>query len=341
MKKHFYLAAFVAGSLLFTACKSTLPLTPIESTATIPWQSIHQDSLAKNLQILSSPAYEGRKTGEPGQKKAAQYLVNFYERIGLPVPPNADSYLQQVPASFMSKSRAQLKDSENVWAFLEGSEKPEEVLIITSHYDHVGMSDGEVYPGADDNGSGTVALMEIARIFKHLADQGIKPKRSILFMHLTGEEYGLFGSRYYVENPIFPLDQAIADLNIDMVGRRSTEYKKADDYIYLVGSDKLSTDLHNLSEEANKESVNLTLDYTFNDDNDPQRIYYRSDHYSFAKNGIPSLFYYNGTHEDYHKPTDTFDKIDLPLLKKRTQLIFTTAWKLANAAERPAVNVKQ
>jgi Zn-dependent M28 family amino/carboxypeptidase len=180
--------------------------------------------------------------------------------------------------------------------------------------------------------------MEIARIFKQAYSQGIKPKRSVLFLHVSGEEFGLFGSKYYVENPIFPLENTIADLNIDMIGRRSKEYTKPDDYIFLVGSKKLSDDLHYLSEKANIESVNLSLDYKFDDENDPQQIYYRSDHYNFAKNNIPVIFYYNGTHEDYHLPTDTPDKIDFPLMKKRVQLIFKTAWKLVNETERPKLN---
>jgi len=254
------------------------------------------------------------------------------------MPPQTTSYFQPIPASFMTNWQMRLKDSENVWAYIEGSEKPEEVLVLSAHFDHMGILLNKIYYGADDNGSGTSAVMEIARVFQSLVKEGIRPKRSILFLHLTGEEFGLFGSKFYTENPPIPLSNTIANLNIDMIGRRSPEHPSTDDYIFLVGSDKLSQDLHDTAEKANEESVQLILDYTFNDDNDPQRIYYRSDHYNFAKNNIPAIFFYNGTHDDYHLPSDTFDKIDFPILTKRTQFIFETAWKLANGANRPQLN---
>ncbi len=325
-----------ASALLLGACKATKTVQLPYEDSTVYWQKVNQDSLSKYLQVITSEHLEGRRTGEIGQKRAAAYLQKHYENHQIGSPINADGYFQEVPASFMN-SRANLKDSENVWAFIEGSEKPDEVLIITAHYDHMGLHKGEYLYGADDNGSGTVAVMEVARVFKELADQGVRPKRSVLFMHLTGEEFGLFGSRYYVENPIVPLENTISNINIDMIGRRSHEYPKQDDYIFVVGADKISQDLHDIVEKSNKESVDIDLDYTFNDENDPQRIYYRSDHYSFAKHGIPAVFFYNGAHEDYHTPRDTFDRIDMELLTKRAQLVFATAWELANTNERPRI----
>lgn len=303
---------------------------------------LERDTLKKNLYILASEAYEGRRTGEKGQKMAADFIANHYKKLGIAYPKGASSYFQAVPDWFMNGGFGpKLKDSENVWAYIEGSEKPEEVLVISAHYDHMGYMNGKLYPGADDNGSGTVAVMEIARLFQQAVNHGLRPKRSILFLHLTGEEFGLHGSRYYVEHPVFPLENTIANLNIDMIGRRSYEYKGTDDYVFLVGSDRLSTDLHLISEAANENSVKLKLDYTFNAENEPQQIYYRSDHYNFAKNNIPAIFYYNGAHLDYHQPTDTADKIDYDLLLKRSQLIFTTAWSLSNVDERPQVNKAQ
>lgn len=223
--------------------------------------------------------------------------------------------------------------SENVIAHIPGTEKPEEYIILSAHLDHVGMNEeGEVFNGADDDGSGTVAIIEVAEAFKKAADEGHGPKRSIVFLHVTGEEKGLLGSRYYTDmDPIFPLDKTIANLNIDMIGR--TDPKRDSDnrnYLYLIGSDKLSTELHNISEDVNKKYTNIEFDYTFNDDNDPNRFYYRSDHYNFAKNNIPVIFYFNGTHDDYHQISDTPDKIQYDLLENRTKLIFHTAWELAN-----------
>ena len=230
--------------------------------------------------------------------------------------------------------------SENVAAVLKGSEKPDEYLIISSHLDHIGISkDGQINNGADDDGSGTVSLLEIAEAFKKAADDGHGPKRSILFLHVTGEEKGLLGSQYYTDyDPIFPLAQTVADLNIDMVGRIDPKREGDRNYVYLIGSDKLSTDLHNISEAANKEYMNMELDYTYNDENDPNRFYYRSDHYNFVKNNIPIIFYFNGTHDDYHRPSDTPDKINYDLLENRARLVFYTGWEVANRNDRLIVD---
>ena len=230
--------------------------------------------------------------------------------------------------------------SENVVAFIEGSEKPEEILVISAHLDHEGVKNGKVYNGADDDGSGTIAILEIAEAFKTAQLAGDAPKRSILFLHVTGEEKGLLGSRYYTDmNPIFPLKNTVANLNIDMIGRIDPKRKEGSrNYVYLIGSDKLSSDLHNLSEEVNKKYTNVELDYTYNDENDPNRYYYRSDHYNFAKNNVPVIFYFNGTHADYHKDTDTPDKIEYDLLENRTRLVFHTAWEIANREERIVVD---
>ncbi|MFD2914691.1 M28 family peptidase [Psychroserpens luteus] len=237
------------------------------------------------------------------------------------------------------KSQSEEVNSENVVAFIKGTEKPDEIVVLSAHLDHEGIKDGKIYNGADDDGSGTVALLEIAEAFKDAADKGDGPKRSILFLHVTGEEKGLLGSRHYSDNdPIFPLKNTVVDLNIDMIGRTDPKREGDRNYLYLIGSDKLSTELHNISEEANKKYTNIVLDYTYNDDNDPNRFYYRSDHYNFAKNNIPVIFYFNGTHDDYHKPSDTPDKIQYDLLENRTRLVFYTAWEIANRDGRLIVD---
>ncbi|WP_299890889.1 M28 family metallopeptidase [uncultured Lacinutrix sp.] len=238
------------------------------------------------------------------------------------------------------KNNSEAISSENVAAVIKGSEKPDEYIIISAHLDHEGIKNGEVYNGADDDGSGTVAVLEIAEAFAKAKKDGNGPKRSIVFLNVTGEEKGLLGSRYYTDiDPIFPLANTVADLNIDMIGRIDPKRKKETrNYVYLIGSDKLSTELHNISEAVNKKYMNIDLDYTFNDDNDPNRFYYRSDHYNFAKNNIPVIFYFNGTHDDYHRPGDTPDKIQYDLLENRTRLVFYTAWELANRDARIVVD---
>lgn len=317
--------------LILTSCVAQKPTKYLET--------ISASELKTHLYIVAGDEMEGRNTGEPGQKKAGKYLISQYEKIGISYPKEGNGWYQKVPSEFMSRAFSpKLNDSENIWAFIEGTEKPDEILVISAHYDHVGMKNGEVYNGADDDGSGTVALLELAKAFKKAKDEGNGPKRSILFLHVTGEEHGLHGSRYYSEHPLFPLKNTIADLNIDMIGRRDEKHKDNGNYIYLIGSDRLSSELHAISENANKKYTKLELDYKYNDRNDPEKIYYRSDHYNFAKNGIPSLFYFNGVHEDYHKASDTPDKIEYDLLQKRTQLVFATAWELVNRKERIKVD---
>ncbi len=300
---------------------------------------ISTESLRTNLTVIAADSMEGRDTGTEGQKKAGRYIVDFYKKHGIRLPKGADSYYQPIPASYLNAKRNQnLNDSENVWAFIEGSEKPEEIVVVSAHYDHYGIRHGEVYNGADDDGSGTVAIMEIAAAFQKAKNEGHGPKRSILILHVTGEEHGLHGSRFYSENPLFPLANTVADVNIDMIGRRDKLHEDSNNYIYLIGSDYLSTDLYNVCEEVNAKYKFLTIDYKFNDKTDSNRFYYRSDHYNFAKNGIPIVFLFNGLHADYHKETDDVSKIEFDALTVRTKFAFAIAWEIANRAERLVVD---
>ena len=334
MKKYFY--TFITGiSIILSNCgsngahstyKSEIIEVTTEKTTKFA-NTILPSQLKEHLYIIASDEFEGRNTGEPGQKKAAEYLKNFYIANNIASPLGGNDYYQDIPTEAL---KSNLKPSENVVAFIEGSEFPKEIIVISAHYDHIGKNGVDIYNGADDDGSGTVALMEMAQAFKKASTEGGGPKRSILFLHVTGEEKGLLGSNYYVTHPIFPLTNTVANLNIDMIGRVDDAHENNPDFIYLIGSDKLSSELHKISEEINKMFTNLFLDYTYNDENDPNRFYYRSDHYNFAKNNIPVIFYFNGTHQDYHKSTDTPDKINYELLAKRTQLVFYTAWEIAN-----------
>ncbi len=226
--------------------------------------------------------------------------------------------------------------SSNVLAVMEGTDKKDEWLVISAHYDHLGKRDTTIYYGADDDGSGTTSVLEIAEAFAKAKAAGNGPRRNILFTTVSGEEKGLWGSEYYTDHPVYPLEKTTADLNIDMVGRVDTERKSGDtlNYVYVVGDDKLSSDLKPISESVNGKYLKMTLDYKFNDPNDPEQIYYRSDHYNFARKGVPIIFYYDGMLKaDYHKPTDTPDKIYYTLMKKRAQLVFYTAWEMANKDE--------
>lgn len=318
------------------SCGAHQPKNVEKADVMVYANTITAQELSDHLYIFASDEFEGRETGEPGQKLAAEYLKAEYKKLNIPSPLGGDNYYQPVPGTAF---RGEVKDSENVLAFIEGSELPGEILVISSHYDHVGIDkDGNIFNGADDDGSGTVAILEIADAFMQAKKDGYHPKRSILFLNVTGEEKGLVGSKWYTDNPTFPLAQTVANLNIDMIGRIGEGMEDSGDYVYLIGSDKLSTQLHELSEEVNSKHLNLKLDYTFNDENDPNRFYYRSDHYNFAKNNIPVIFYFNGVHADYHKMTDTPDKIEYDMLEKRAKLVFLTAWEIANRDERLVVD---
>ena len=229
--------------------------------------------------------------------------------------------------------------SQNVLGFIEGSDLKDEIVTVSAHYDHVGIDEnGNVFNGADDDGSGTTGVLEMAYAFSESKKEGHGPRRSILFLAFTGEEKGLLGSDYYTRHPIYPLENTVTNLNIDMIGRTDPEHEGKAEYIYPIGSDKLSSALHVISEDVNAKYTKLNLDYKFNDPNDPERIYYRSDHYNFAKNGIPVIFYFNGIHADYHKITDTVDKIEFEHMVKRTKLVFHTAWEVANRDQRLLVD---
>ncbi|HET8837667.1 MAG TPA: M28 family metallopeptidase [Flavobacteriaceae bacterium] len=323
--------------LALASCASQKDLSKANPTEFA--SSITSEELKQHLYTFASDEFLGRETGEPGQKKAAKYLKTEYMSLNIPALLGDENYYQEIPSSYF-KNR--FGDTENVVAFIKGRDydsKQHEYLVISAHYDHEGVDEqGNIYNGADDDGSGTVAILEIAEAFKIAVEEGYRPKRSIIFMHFTGEEKGLLGSKYYTENPIVPLEETITNLNIDMVGRVDAKHKNNPNYVYLIGSDMLSTELHELSEQANEKYVHLNLDYTYNGTDDPNRFYYRSDHYNFAKHGIPVIFYFNGVHEDYHKPTDTPDKINYDLLEKRAKLIFYTAWKVANGEHAPVVD---
>ena len=340
-------------------------------------ESITSDDLKELLMKFASDEFEGREAGKEGQKLAVNFIRDFYKKNNINPAKGTEDYFQKMqidlpgkmvtlPYQYPDSVRGyveeeslerlknympdsnDLKDltdidtivnSENVAAIIEGSEYPDQYIVITAHLDHVGKRGEDVYNGADDDGSGSVALLEIAQAFKLAQEDGNGPKRSIVILHVTAEEKGLLGSEFYTDYPLYPLEQTITNLNVDMIGRTDPNRGSDNDrYIYLIGSDRLSTMLHDTSERINKETVNLELDYTFNAPDDPNNFYERSDHFNFAKNNIPVIFYFSGTHEDYHGPGDTPDKIRYDLLTERTKLIFNTAWEIANMENKIVVD---
>lgn len=267
----------------------------------------------------------------------AGYTVSSYEkRITKKKKPLALALDQDISIT----SKVAKTSCRNVLGYVEGSSLKDEVIVISAHLDHLGKRGDKIYYGADDDGSGSASLLAMAEAFVQAKKAGKGPQRSILFLNFSGEEKGLLGSEFYTKNPVFPLEKTVANLNIDMIGRLDSAHAANPNYTYIIGSDKLSTQLHKINEDANKFCCNLELDYKYNDPSDKMKLYYRSDHYNFAKNKIPVIFYFTGIHDDYHKPTDTIDKIDFDKTSKIAKLVFNTAWQLANQPERIVVDVE-
>ena len=291
--------------------------------------------MAAGFPMLVSPEIAAailKETGKTlGQLRVAAYRDSSFQ----PITP------AQTTVTIDVQSSKELRTTENVVGFLEGSDPKlkNEVVAFTGHYDHMGVTpEGVIYPGADDDGTGTVTVIQLAQAF---TTNPVKPKRSMLFMTVVGEEKGLWGSEWYVNHPILPLEKTVADLNADMIGRTDPKHDelKTSNYVYVIGSDKISTQLDSVLKVSNKATENLVLDYTFNDDKDPNQFYRRSDHYNFAKNGVPIVFFFTGEHADYHRPTDTVDKILFDRMTRIVRVIYATGWNVANMKYRLTKNV--
>jgi Zn-dependent M28 family amino/carboxypeptidase len=276
--------------------------------------------------------FEGIKKQMNGGEQGESFALSPAKQIGFNVAAKAESMLTQ-----------------NVVGVIEGSDPvlKNEYVAVGAHYDHVGMrqsGDGDrIFNGADDDGSGTVATLTIAHA---LATSPQRPKRSVIFVWHAGEEKGLWGSEFFTDNPAVPINQIITQLNIDMIGRSKKEGDTnpankdltGPNAIYVIGSKMMSTELGNLSEEVNNAFLKLDFNYKYDAPNDPERFFYRSDHFNYARKGIPIIFYFDGVHEDYHRPSDTADKIDYQKMEKVARTIYAMMWKLANAPSRPKVD---
>lgn len=288
-----------------------------------------------------------------GEKETASSLLN---------PDTANSikpfdFSADKKVTFTVATKTDEVFTQNIVAKVEGSDPvlKNEYVALGAHYDHVGMGapgggrradpkrpNDIIWNGADDDGSGTTALLAIAETL----GKNPPPKRSVLFVWHCGEEKGLWGSRYFTDNPTVPLSQIVTQINIDMIGRSKLAGDTNPDNaklsgpneIYVIGSKMMSTQLGELSENMNHAYLNLTLNYKYDDPKDPNRFFYRSDHFNYARKGIPIIFYFDGEHEDYHRPGDEPQKIDYQKLEKVTRTVFVTLWELANMPARPKVD---
>ncbi|HCS19374.1 MAG TPA: peptidase M28 [Bacteroidetes bacterium] len=280
-------------------------------------------NLKGHLEILAADSFEGRCTATEGQKKAADYLASrmeHYRLVQIAKDSNGElSWYQSWPfAKRFGDKKKYLSHSENVMGVLPATTPSDEYIVISAHYDHLGIIRDTIYNGADDNGTGTSSLLELIRLFSSYAPERDK---NILFIFFSGEEKGLLGSKYFAENPVVPLEKIVCDLNIDMVGRADSTHQADSNYVYVIGSNRISTTLDSLLQAANRVNP-MELDYTYNDPKDPQRLYERSDHFNFAKHGIPVAFFFSGLHADYHKSTDDIEKINFEVLYRRMMLVY-------------------
>lgn len=322
------------------------------------------------LRLLSNPT--GLRLGdEPGGSRFQVGILGVHpgkaaRLLGLgDVPGGLSEYFKRVsgdPAAFRprvlpyrltqrAESKAERIPVKNVAAVIEGShpELKDEYVVLTAHYDHMGLempdeSGDMIYNGADDNGSGTVALMAVGRALAEARDAGVHPKRSVILLHVTAEEVGLLGSRYYSDNPTVPIESIVANLNADMIGRIDDEMaeKGKTDYVYIIGGEIISSDMNRRLERANQaQGEVIELSKRYNDLNDRNQFYRRSDHWNFGRLGIPFIFYFTGVHDDYHRPGDTPDKILYDKYSNITRLIFSTTVEIANTPERPEVDSEE
>jgi hypothetical protein len=292
------------------------------------------------LQI--SPSMAATYLGLSSADELDQTKADLVQEITDFSPQKTDFYLEYTPYDGPGHM-----DAENVIAYFEGADPDmkDEAVVLMAHYDHVGVgapdeSGDGLYNGADDNGSGTTALMSIANALNEAKNQGYQPRRSILFLHVSGEENGLLGSRYYSDHPVIPIENTVTNFNADMIGRSDPEnIQKGDtDYVYLIGGEIISSELDSLVQSANNLSVNMRLDRKYNDLQDSNQFYRRSDHWNFGRFGVPFVFFFTGVHEDYHRPSDTIDKINFEKLSRVSQLIYTSTIKVANYDGRPDVD---
>jgi hypothetical protein len=295
-------------------------------------------------QYSPRPRFSLANSESPRRERSFYYILN-QESLGLLMHSNENVYtniVQKLSADadcasiglsgelkISIKQSEQLKTTYNIVGLIPGSDPKlkNEYIAVGAHYDHEGIVDGVVYNGADDNASGTVATLELARIFAREKNN----KKSILVVFHAAEEKGLLGSQYFTDK-FDNLNEIIAQVNLDMIGRESI------DTIYSVGSDKLSSELKNIVEDVNRNTVNFVFNYQFDDPNDPERIFYRSDQYSYAKHGIPVVFFTDNMQADYHQPTDDYEKIDFKKIKKVSKLVYGIVETLVNLEHRLVID---
>jgi hypothetical protein len=293
--------------------------------------SILPGELQRHVQILAADSLQGRQTGTDAALKAADYIAQCFAQHALQ-PPYDSSFFQ----AFVSAVAG-----VNVVGIIEGTDLKDQAVVLSAHYDHVGMYDNQIYNGADDNASGVAALLEIAQAFTAMARNNYRPRRTLVFIAFDAKEKNMAGSAYYADHPLHPMWKTIANLNIDAIGRVEGSHNGQANYLLLVGAERLSSDLRTVTDRVLAErNIGLSIDYSFyNSEVFSDLFYLFSDQYHFGKHYVPVIYYTGGLHDDLYKPSDTEEKINYTILRKRAQLIFYTAWELANSNNWPKIDL--
>lgn len=304
----------------------------IDTSAARAAASIRPQDMLARISFLAADSLGGRDTPSAGLETAAAYLAAEHTRFGLEPAGENGTFYQRfpfVPRVVPVGMARQQSTPPNIAAVLRGSDPAlrDEYVILSAHFDHVGIglpvNGDSIYNGADDNGSGTSALLEVAEA---LASMPVAPRRSVIFLHVSGEEHGLLGSRYFSDHPTVPVSQIVANINVDMIGRNSP------DSIVVIGKNYSS--LGPLTEKVGRDHPEIGL--TISDDIWPQeQFFFRSDHYNFARLEIPAIFVFAGVHDDYHQPSDEVEKIDGDKAARVARMILYTVLEIANSPERP------
>jgi Zn-dependent M28 family amino/carboxypeptidase len=349
MKVPFKLTIMISALCGLTFGNASVQNDPASRIANAQVITAHR--LKSHLEFLAHDLLEGRDSPSRGLDITAEYIVAQLKLWGVqPAGPNG-SFLQRFPYRRRGASTDEpVQTVPNVIAMIPGSDSKlkEEMVLLSAHLDHVGMApEGEdrIFNGAHDDGSGSVSILEMAYAFS----RGKAPKRTIVFVWHGAEEKGLVGSRYLVNNPPFPLEKVVACLNIDMIGKSKapddTNPRNADltgpNSVYLIGSTRMSTELGKVAQDVNKRLYNLEYNPKYDRRDDPERIYFRSDHINYVRKGIPALFWFDGINAEYHHVDDEVDRLDFTKLERIARTIYATALEVANRRDRPKVDVPE
>jgi Zn-dependent M28 family amino/carboxypeptidase len=255
--------------------------------------------------------------------------LNTWAEASIAGKPTGWPYLSAADsARFLLNLTTTTYTTPNVFAVIKGTKKPNEAVVLSAHSDHIGRNFFDIYNGADDDGTGTAALLVMAKAFQEATKAGKGPERTLIFAHFTAEEKGLLGSNYYAEHPIWPMKSTFVNVNVDMIGRTDFKHQAQDRYVYSIGSEKLKPALKQLNEKVNQDCCQIDLDYFYDRPDDTEHLYERSDHYNFAKNGVPVIFYFSGLHPDYHGVNDDVSRIEWQKFEDRSKLIYNLVWQL-------------